>query len=268
MNIKSPAFIGSLGLIALILGLTGWYMSTHPAPVPYSPQVTPPTLGTDVPKKISEKGTYYTIDVTYPTQISFPLSSRSDAGATADRTIKAWVDQNIAQFKSYVGENEAAIQDFISQGEEVPASLSSMQLTVVYERKETPRTVTYLLNAASYIGGAHGMETPTTFTFDATTGTRLALADLFLPQADYLTRLSTLARSKLPGLTGDFTNDDFIQDGTRPIQENFQVFYLEGDDLVFLFPPYQVAPYAAGTIIFRLDRTELNDILKPEFRVQ
>ena len=263
MNIKNPAFIGALGLIALVLGLTGWYMATHPAPVPPTQQLPVTALEIDTPKHATESGTYTAISVTYPTKIVFPLSSRSDAGSAAERAMKAWVDQAVAEFKGYAKENEASINEFIAAGEEPPASLSSMRLTIDYEKKTGPRTLTYLFTSASYTGGAHGIEVPVTFTFDRTTGAQVTLSDLFLP--GYLARLSDIARAELPGIMGDYANPDFIEDGTTPRAENFETFYLEGERIVFLFPPYQVAPYAAGTVELAIELSRLSDVLRPEY---
>lgn len=265
MDIKNPAFIGALGLIALVLGLTGWYMSTHPAPVSQQPVVPGDSLETDTPKQFTEKNQYSTINVTYPTDISFPLSSNSSAGLHAEQVMKVWVDKAVTEFRGYARENEASIADFIARGEEVPASLSSMMLDITYEKKQGPRTLTYLFTSASYTGGAHGIEVPVTFSFERSTGDQVQLGDLFTTQS-YLSRLSEIARAKLPTQLGDYANPDFIQDGTEPRSENFQTFYLEGDSIIFLFPPYQVAPYVVGTVELPIKLSELSNILRSKYR--
>jgi hypothetical protein len=267
MDIKNPAFIGAFGLIALILGLTGWYMSTHPAPVVTREAVIPGNgIESDTPKNFSENERYSTISVTYPTNITFPLSSNSDAGAHAERVMKAWVDKAVTEFKGYAKENEASIAEFVAAGEEPPASLSSMQLTINYEKKSSPRALTYLFTSASYTGGAHGIEVPVTFTFNRTTGAQITLADLFTPDSNYLSRLSTIARAELPEMMGDYANTQFITEGTESRLQNFQTFYLEGDALVLLFPPYQVAPYVVGTVKLPIELSQLSDILRLEYR--
>lgn len=268
MDIKNPAFVTSLGLVALVLGLTGWYMATHPAPTPYVPEAPAAGIESDTPFRIAEDKEYYSIDVSYPTDITFPLSSRSDAGAEAERVMKAWIDTNIAQFKAYAGENEAAIADFVAEGEEVPASLASSYLLVTYDKKAGPRTLTYLFSSASYTGGAHGLEVPVSFTFDRTTGAAVELADLFLPNSRHLARLSEIASREVPGIVGDYANPEFILSGTAPEAQNFSTFYLTDTRLVILFPPYQVAPYVVGTVSLPIELSSLSDILKPEYRAE
>ena len=265
MDLKNPAFISALGLIALVLGLTGWYMSSHPAPAPYQPVVRD-ELETDFPERINEQGDYYTIDVSYPTQISFPLSSRSDAGTEAETVMRTWIDRDIAEFRQFAAENRAAIEEFIQRGEEIPASFRSMYLSVDYEKKRSDRALTYLFLSASFTGGAHGLEVPVTFTFDRTTGKQIVLSDLFLPGTNYLERLSTIARTGLPKIIGEYTVPEFIVDGTQESNENFSRFYFEGDHIVFLFPPYQVAPYVVGTVELPIPLSELSDILKTEYK--
>lgn len=154
----------------------------------------------------------------------------------------------------------------MQRGEEIPASFRSMYLTVDYEKKRSTRTLTYLFLSASFTGGAHGIEVPVTFTFDRTTGKQLVLKDLFVPEANYLERLSMIARAELPKIIGEYAVPEFIIDGTERSDENFSRFYFEGDRLVFLFPPYQVAPYVVGTVELSIPLTQLDDILKPEFR--
>lgn len=268
----NPRLLRNLGYAAgalAILGLVIWYMATHPAPT--NPTAELPGAGdqgieSSQPAYIEDSGTYYRLKATYPTNITFPLSSRSDAGVVAEQVMKAWVESTISEFKGTVAENQAFIDEITAKGEEVPASFSNMELAIEYETKTSPRTITYLFRSASYTGGAHGLEVPVTFTFDRTTGTQVKLADLFT--SGYLARLSAIARMDLPGIVGEYKNDTFIQDGTAPTDDNFQTFYLEGDTLVILFPPYQVAPYVVGTVPLPIELSRLNTILKPEFQVQ
>ena len=266
MDIKNPSFIGALGFVALVLGLTGWYMATHPAPVAPIVEEEPSALESETPKNMRENSKYYTIDITYPTHISFPLSSRSDAGVGAENTMKTWVDSAVTEFKAYAKENEAAIEDFANRGDEIPATLSSSELSITYGKKSSDRTITYVFTSASYTGGAHGIAVPVTFTFDKTTGVQIELADLFTAGSGYLYRLSEISRADLPKIMGGFSESGFIAEGTMPRDVHFQAFYLEGDTLTFLFAPYQVGPYSLGTVTLPIKLSRLNDILRPEYR--
>ena len=56
-----------------------------------------------------------------------------------------------------------------------------------------------------------------------------------------------------------------INMGTTPEEVSFENFYFDGNDLVILFAPYQVAAYAAGPQTLRIPLSELASILKPEY---
>jgi hypothetical protein len=106
--------------------------------------------------------------------------------------------------------------------------------------------------------------------FDAQ-GNELGLADLFVatstnPHADWLNQISGIAtvqiQDELTKRLGETPGDSFFSEGTAPKEENFQNFVIDGNDLVFLFPPYQVAAYAAGTFDVRIPLSQLKDVLK------
>ena len=248
----------ALGALA-ILGLVIWYMATNPAP-----RHTPPDVATTTPSGeerayIRDAGTYYSIEAAYPTRTPLP-----NEGAV--QAIKAYEIQVIAEFQTQVADNQTFIDKLVAAGEDVPASMQNLQLSIDYSTKSGAQTLTYILNVASYTGGAHGLEQPVTFTFDTVTGAKLAIGDLFLPDTEYLARLSSIARTDLPSIQGEYAYSDFITDGTEPLADNFSRFYLEGDTLYLLFPPYQVAPYVAGTVTLPVKLSRIAAILKPEYR--
>ena len=55
---------------------------------------------------------------------------------------------------------------------------------------------------------------------------------------------------------------DWIRNGTSPTPESLQFFYIDGNNLVIMFPPYQVAAYVAGLFESRIPLADLKDILK------
>lgn len=46
--------------------------------------------------------------------------------------------------------------------------------------------------------------------------------------------------------------------------EEKQNFYIDGDQLVIYFTPYQIGPYAAGVISFPIPFSQLEDVLDKE----
>jgi hypothetical protein len=126
--------------------------------------------------------------------------------------------------------------------------------------------VSYIYQIDSYTLGAHGNTTFRTFTFDLVNGKELSLADVFVPNSSYAEKLSTLSRAMLPSLVGEYLNKEMLADGTTAERANFEAFFLDGTSLVIIFPPYAVAPYAAGPQTLAIPLAQLQDILKPEYQ--
>lgn len=97
-------------------------------------------------------------------------------------------------------------------------------------------------------GGAHPNTTYASFVFDLRTQAQLKLADLFTDTPAALAVLSQLAEQRLTlALDGLL-----FPEGFTATANNFSVFVLDGADIVFTFPPYQVASYAQGTQTLRV----------------
>ncbi|MBA4356711.1 MAG: hypothetical protein C0405_03175 [Desulfovibrio sp.] len=91
-------------------------------------------------------------------------------------------------------------------------------------------------------GGAHPNQGFASFVFDMKSQAVLGLGDIFQDLPAALAVLSELAAWRM-----ELALDGHVfAEGITPKAENFQVFVLDGADLVFSFPPYQVASYADG----------------------
>jgi hypothetical protein len=128
----------------------------------------------------------------------------------------------------------------------------------------SPRLLSIRFDELKYTGGAHPNTTFESFVFDIATQARLTLGDIFTDEKAALAVLSELATRRMR-LAIDGALDP---EGLAPRAENFRVFVLDGADLVFTFPPYQVASYAQGTQSFRapLCHPRLLPLLKPAFK--
>lgn len=118
-----------------------------------------------------------------------------------------------------------------------------------------------------YTGGAHPTTFFQTFTFDLSADRLLALDDLFQPGSNPFTVLGPivedLLRQQLAAV--GVADDQFIHSGSGENPDNYQNFALDGDDLVFYFPPAQVAAHAAGAQTVRVPLSQLSGILAPQF---
>lgn len=244
-----------LAVLVVVLAIGTWYaLEGRPAKAPGT-DTTYAFLPIDGPYK--ESAPYYEIAANYATSTS--LSGSANASA-------------IAMMRNFIG---TTVTDFKTQGRFdhlTPEDISAMgfdqgrkeTLQINYLIASSAHTVSYIYTIYEDTGGAHGNTVFKTFTFDTSSGALLGLGDLFA-SADYLTTLSVTARNLLPGMLGQFTNDTFIQDGTTPNEQNFQDFFFDNADFVVLFPPYQVAPYAAGPITLRIPSENLKGVLKTTY---
>lgn len=104
-----------------------------------------------------------------------------------------------------------------------------------------------------YTGGAHGATLYDVAAFDINTGKKLQLSDMFRPGSDYLARINKSVAAQVAQKPEMFYAPVEVKDGDS--------FYINGSALVITYPPYEVAPYAAGIIKFNVPLNELADIL-------
>ncbi|MFC0523587.1 WG repeat-containing protein [Pontibacillus salicampi] len=108
-----------------------------------------------------------------------------------------------------------------------------------------------------YFGAAHPMPTRTYTNIHLTDGTFFELKDLFKENSDYVKVLSELVGK-------DIQHDeqyDYIFPGSYKGVAPNQPFYVNERELFLYYPPYDIAPYAAGFVTFSIPFTEINDII-------
>lgn len=143
-------------------------------------------------------------------------------------------------------------------------------LDISYEVvRHSDTVVSLVFTTYDFTGGAHGNTAFRTFTFDLAAGTVITLDDLFTDTAQALEVISPLAEADIAQQFTDAGAPDFDTDwlhqGTSPDPANYPNFALDATDLVFYFPPYQVAAYAFGTQTVRIPLADLSSVLAPEF---
>lgn len=241
----------------LYLARPEWFPFGNPAPV------EPLTFEEEVyesapPKTVKEEAEYYDIEASYPsgTPLSEEVSPAADDKAVT--ILRSFIDGEVRRFKENGNFNNLTDTDIAMLGYE---DGRKQLLEISYEEHLSEGTVSYVFTLYQDTLGAHGNTFFRTFVFDTKTGEGLVLHDLFSSDA-YLDSLSGMSRNALMASLGEFADTGMIDQGTTPYEDNFQAWYLDGDALVILFPPYQVAPYAAGPQKVRILLSELADILK------
>jgi Protein of unknown function (DUF3298) len=259
-----PIIIAVLVLIVAIAGL--WFVLTRestyvppePAPIDGSQGVTK--------QEIHDEGEYYEVSGSYPSSAGLTATAGAKEDALAVSYMKLFIEQELERFKD-TNVNELSAQDIEIQG---LGGDRRYTLDIDYDFYQSDETVSYVYHMYADTMGAHPNVYYRTFTFDRATGEGLALDDIFSPTADYLGVLSTLSREKLPlqleALSGVAPDADMLAAGTTPDADNFQNFYLKGDAVVIIFPPYQIGPWVLGVQEVSLTRAELGSTLKAEYR--
>ncbi len=123
----------------------------------------------------------------------------------------------------------------------------------------------YKFNIVEYSGGAHDNLYFKTFTYDFGNQKQLSFKNLFQEEHDPLWTIVPLTQKQLAKTIGD---NRMMQMGTEGKLSNYENFALTSQELILFFPPYQVAPWAAGPQMIKLSWNDLNAILKPPFLKQ
>jgi hypothetical protein len=121
----------------------------------------------------------------------------------------------------------------------------------------------------AFEGGAHGLTTTTTYTFDLAQQRVLSLNDLFVPGSNPLSVIGPLVEADLDArLTTDLahlSDTNWIHQGTGENPDNYKSWTITPDGLTFYFDQYQVAAYVAGTQTVTIPLAQLSAILAPPF---
>lgn len=114
------------------------------------------------------------------------------------------------------------------------------------------------LNGSYYgLGAAHPMPVRKTENINLKTGKFYSLKDLFIENSSWKEYLNTLIKSMI---NFDKKYDFIFKDSFKGIENN-QGFYIDEDNLYIYFKPYDIAPYAAGFVTFKIPFSKLNSII-------
>lgn len=220
-----------LTIIAVII--IGWVVFTHQnptGPVVIDPNTQPVTVSwpsVEVDKKtISDENQYYTIDVTYPVTKDVAINDK----------FKAFAEDQIVQFK----EDTAWVMDPAIES----AAEGTLSLTIDYREERSTHADNYIFTISTYTGGAHGLQITKTFAFDAV-GTPIMQSDLFANPDTGLKAVAAFVQKEIE--KKKISDAEWIKDGAGATPDNYQSFIISDAGVTFIFDPYQVAPYAAGT---------------------
>lgn len=119
--------------------------------------------------------------------------------------------------------------------------------------------------SSSYEGGAHGMYGTGYYQFDKRTGKELILKD-FVSDIKEFNRIAEKYFKKSQGIPAnvsvsskDHSFDFWFENDQFACNNNF---YFDGKSMHFMFVPYEITNYAAGTIEFSIPLNKIEHLLK------
>lgn len=258
-------------LVLLLAGGALWYILTRPGPdgQPAGATSTPTGTVTDEKQVVSDQGQYHDIKTYYPASTPLKTTAGARADGTAVALMRTFAEQEAARFED-ANISELSAQDIAMFG--LGENGRKYTLEADYDLYQSPVTVSYVYHMYADTLGAHPNAYYRTFTFDKNSGEGLLIDDLFASE-DYLDVLSNETRTRLRvqmaqamQVPQSELDTEMLDAGTTPFVDNFGNFYLEGADLIIVFPPYQVGPWALGTQEVRIPRASLGNALVARYR--
>ena len=140
----------------------------------------------------------------------------------------------------------------------------SIRYSAEVERSEGVLSV--LCTRTEYTGGAHDNTSVFGLTFDLSTGALLSAADIAADYEGLCAKVAESVSAQAEELEeGTITGDlDAYAGGVLDTEK----WYLDGEGLVVFAAPDELAPHAAGTIVFTIPYTELEGLLNESLIVE
>jgi hypothetical protein len=114
----------------------------------------------------------------------------------------------------------------------------------------------------SYEWTFHPIVSYESINYDLKTGRPLQLRDIFKPKTKYLHVLSKLSRLKLIELYQFSEADSWMEEGTAPLEKNFEDWNITPEGIVISFGDYQVGPYGMGAPEVTIPYSDLRHLLR------
>jgi hypothetical protein len=249
-------------VVLAIVGLFGWVFFLNPEALNALRQWAGDTAPVEEPEPnglFAEEEDTYSVRVQYPPRTALVSV---EANARAQAAMEQGIGEAINEFK------QLADPTLMTPEELAWATERPYALDITHQEYTASGTVSYVYQIYSDTGGAHPNAFYRTFTFNES-GEELMLEDVFVEDAPYLERVSekvyagVLAQlEEKSGAPVEGEAQETVRLGTAPTPEALQFFYLTGNALHVIIPPYQAAAWAAGSFDVAIPLTELADILK------
>lgn len=174
--------------------------------------------------------------------------------------------QLLAYTDDYIKNKKKEFKEEISMEE--PLNSSKYEFKADYKVTDNNNNILGLhLNISEYTGGAHHVRYDKSYYYNKESDEIVSIKD-FLEKDTSLDKLANLSYYYVMKYSDD-NNLNFDKEGVKEglsfNLNNFEHFNFIDDGLEFIFPPYQIAYYAAGEIKIVIPYDELNGIIKNKY---
>lgn len=155
-----------------------------------------------------------------------------------------------------IAEVQNALDGYEEQPPETPLLYQS-----VFDYQENGLLSVWLTNG-NYTGGAHGMDWIRSYNLDPKTGEFYAFRDLFRKPDEAVPQITEQILTYLKSSITDDPDGSLYQSAEQAVQAlkgNYS-YYLDGENLIVYFQPYDVLPYAAGIVRVPISLSSLPDM--------
>lgn len=196
-----------------------------------------------------------------------------------DNDISCLQDSLIANVFGYTGVSiDQAISDYVAQPQGYgdfellkvddpdPEGVTLLQSVRVHTVGFCERYIVYKITEFEDLGGAHPLYTSKFLNYDIRRNKVLEFSDIFVEGSEQVLLDAVTAQlldmyfaadlEELEENSGIFTDQIFLTDNV----------YITGSEIVFFYNPYDIAPWAVGSIEVPLQEYDLEDVLTPQAR--
>jgi hypothetical protein len=220
-------------LILIIIGLVFFYFASNTVEAPKIDEYTPQEIVSKVltvstsSKQVLQDG--------YEIEFIFPVTGESKIDTEIGKTVDTLISTFEDEAKSFLPHPGGEDRDYTLNGS--------------FKNYSGGEYNSFVFLVSVDFGGAHPNHFYKTLTFDKNNDV-VSFGNMLERELGGYTSLKAISDSVkniVANNLGEDANLEMIADGAGPKIENFRNFYIEGSDLVFVFEPYAVAPYAYST---------------------
>ncbi|OQA21424.1 MAG: Peptidoglycan-N-acetylmuramic acid deacetylase PdaC [Actinobacteria bacterium ADurb.Bin346] len=191
----------------------------------------------------------YTITASYPELL---ISGQAGMLASINKEISDVVNEQVGTFKKDMESIDTAAED---TPEDWPVFVNTFRGDYSILLSHGNRFLSIPFIFYYFTGGAHGNSFNVMLNYDLKNYSKIELKNIFKPGFDYVSFISDYCIEDVKSQNrqmGFEPDEKWIKEGASANEENFRNFVLNDDELIIIFDPYEVAPYAAGSVFVKI----------------